>query len=200
MLHSLNKKLRNSSLLVLFVLSSLTLSAETLKIDKGHSEVGFSIKHLMISNVKGKFTNYDANIDYDIKTKTFKKFDAYVMTTSIDTGIKKRDDHLRNADFFDVEKYPKLTFVMDKYVKEDNSEGILEGTFTLHGVSKKVKLEVEHNGMIKDFRGNTKLGFTIEGKINRKDFGLTWNKALELGGVAVGDTVKIIIELETQVE
>lgn len=93
-----------------------------------------------------------------------------------------------------------MTFIMSSYEKEDSTEGYLYGTLTLHGVSKNVKLEVEHNGMIKDFKGNTKLGFTIEGKINRKDFGLNWNKVLELGGVTVGDKVKIIIELETQVK
>lgn len=171
-------------------------NAAMLEVDKAHSEVGFSIKHLMISNVKGKFLEYDGSIDYDIKKQTFKSLSAKINAKSIDTGIVKRDNHLRSADFFDAEKHPTLTFVMTDYAA-DGDEGTMEGDLTIRGVTKKVKLDVEINGVIKDFAGNTRVGFTIEGKINRKDFGLTWNKALEFGGVAVGDKVKMLIELET---
>lgn len=199
MLQSLNKKLRNSSLLVLFVLSSLTLSAETLKLDKGHSEVGFSIKHLMISNVKGNFSDYDAQMVYNLKTKKFDKFHATIMAKSIDTGIEKRDNHLRNADFFEVEKYPKITFTM-KSQKVDGDEGELTGDLTIKDVTRTVTFEIEHNGVVKDPWGNTKTAFTLETAIKRKDFGLTWNKALEAGGVVVGDKVKITVEIEASVQ
>jgi polyisoprenoid-binding protein YceI len=170
------------------------LKAEEMVLDTSHSEVGFSIKHMMVSNVKGKFSTYDADIDFDLKSKKFKVFNATIDPKSIDTGIEKRDNHLRSADFFDVEKYKDITFKMTKH-EGDNLYGIL----TMHGISKEIKLEVEFNGSIKDFRGNTVAGFSMSGKINRKDFGLHWNKALELGGFAVGDKVKITIELETMV-
>jgi polyisoprenoid-binding protein YceI len=190
----LNKTLKNVAVISLFLIGTLQLNGETLAIDKGHSEVGFSIKHLMISNVKGKFTDYDADLEYDLKSKQFTKFDAYVSATSIDTGIEKRDNHLRSPDFFEVAKFPKLTFKMSKY-----EDGALHGDLTIHGITKQVSFVLENNGTIKDLQGNTRVGFTLEAKINRKDFGLTWNKALELGGVMVGDTVKITIELETVV-
>jgi len=196
MLKALTNISRGISITAILLFSALSLNGETLAIDKGHSEVGFSIKHLMISSVKGKFTEYDGDIKYDLKSKSFTKFDTYVETKSIDTGITKRDNHLRSADFFEAKKYPKLTFKMDSY-ENDGDEGVLIGNLTIHGVTKRVKLEVENNGSIKDLRGNTRIGFTITGKINRKDFGLTWNKALEAGGVVVGDKVKIIIELQT---
>lgn len=176
------------------------LNAEVLKIDKAHSDVGFSIKHLMISNVKGKFTNYSANMDFDLDKKIFTKLEATVDASSIDTGIVKRDNHLRSPDFFDVKKYPDIKFVMTSYEKEDNSEGYIYGELTIHGVTKKLKLEAEINGVIKGFKGETRVGFTLTGKINRKDFGLNWNRVLELGGVAVGDKVKILIELQTIVK
>lgn len=176
------------------------LNAEVLKIDKAHSDVGFSIKHLMISNVKGKFTNYSANMDFDLDKKIFTKLEATVDASSIDTGIVKRDNHLRSPDFFDVKKYPDIKFVMTSYEKEDNSEGYIYGELTIHGVTKKVKLGAEINGVIKGFKGETRVGFTLTGKINRKDFGLNWNRVLELGGVAVGDKVKILIELQTIVK
>lgn len=193
MLSAVNKiKMLVLSLFFMFAFSN----AAMLEVDKAHSEVGFSIKHLMISNVKGKFLEYDGSIDYDIKKQTFKSLSAKINAKSIDTGIVKRDNHLRSADFFDAEKHPTLTFVMTDYAA-DGDEGTMEGDLTIRGVTKKVKLDVEINGVIKDFAGNTRVGFTIEGKINRKDFGLTWNKALEFGGVAVGDKVKMLIELET---
>jgi polyisoprenoid-binding protein YceI len=128
----------------------------------------------------------------------FNSLEATVEARSVDTGIEKRDDHLRSEDFFEVEKFPQITYKMTKYTA-DGDEGVMEGILTMRGVSKKVNLNVTVNGVIKDFKGNTKAGFTLEGKINRKDFGLKWNKALELGGLAVGEKVKIVIELETMV-
>ncbi len=193
MLSTVNKiKMLVFSLFFMFAFSH----ANMLEVDKAHSEVGFSVKHLMISNVKGKFLEYDGSIDYDIKKQTFNSLSAKINAKSIDTGIVKRDNHLRSEDFFHADKHPNLTFVMTKY-DADGDEGTMEGDLTIRGVTRSVKLDVEINGVIKDFNGNTRVGFTIEGKINRKDFGLTWNKALEFGGVAVGDKVKMLIELET---
>jgi polyisoprenoid-binding protein YceI len=186
--------------LLLSSITAFTLytQADELIIDNSHSEVGFSIKHMMISNVKGKFNSYDAEIDYDLDKKVFNSLEATIDPKSIDTGIEKRDDHLRSSDFFDVEKYPQMTFTMKSY-KADEDEGVMVGVLTLHGITKEVKLDVTVNGTIVDNTGNTKVGFTFEGKINRKDFGLTWNKLIETGGIAVGEKVKITIELETLV-
>lgn len=173
-------------------------NASEFALDKAHTNVGFTVKHLMITNVNGSFKAYDANIDFDGVKKSFNSFSATVETQSIDTGIEKRDEHLRSADFFEVEKFPEIRFVMNSYeVNEDG--GVMKGDITIHGVTKPLKLEVTYNGSIKDMNGNTKIGFTFEGKLDRKDFGLTWNKALEMGGVVVGDQVKLEIELQTLV-
>jgi polyisoprenoid-binding protein YceI len=186
-----------SRLVIGFFLVFSFVKADKLLIDTAHSEVGFSIKHMMISNVKGKFNQYDANIDYDLKSKTFRSLEAVIKTKSIDTGITKRDNHLRSADFFEVAKYPDMTFKMTKYTA-NGDEGVIYGLLTIRDITKKVKLNVTLNGIIKDFEGDTRAGFSLYGTINRKDFGLMWNKALEFGGFAVGDEVKIIIELETK--
>lgn len=172
------------------------VKAEMLLVDPAHSEVGFSIKHMMISNVSGQFNKYDAEINYDTKLKKFNSVKAVIETKSIDTGIEKRDDHLRSPDFFESSKYPNIVFMMTKYTA-DGDEGVMEGDITIRGITKKIKLDVEVNGIVKDFEGNTRVGFTLTGKLNRKDFGLLWNKALEFGGFAVGDKVKLLIELET---
>jgi len=164
-------------------------------LDDSHTSVGFSVKHLMITNVKGEFKEFDANIDFDYKTKVFKVFKATVKTKSVNTGIVKRDNHLRSEDFFLSQKYPEMSFDMKSY-ESDDEDGKMKGNLTIRGVTKPVTLEVEDIGTIKDFEGNNRVGFTLKGKINRLDFGLKWNKALEFGGFAVGDKVKITIEVE----
>lgn len=179
----------------LFMVVSFANSTELI-IDDSHSQVGFSVKHMMISNVKGKFKSYEADIDFDIKKKTFNSLKATIDANSVDTDIEKRDEHLRSSDFFEVEKHPKITFVMTKYTS-NGDKGVMEGDITIRGVTKKIKLDTTVNGVIKDFKGNTRAGFSLSGELNRKDFGLNWNKVLEFGGFAVGDEVKIVIELET---
>ena len=177
--------------------SALTFSlanATPHTIDTSHSEVGFAVKHLMITNVKGKFNAYTADIDFDYKTKTFNKLNAKIETKSVDTGIEKRDNHLRSEDFFLSDKYPEMTFNMKSY-KADGDEGVVTGDLTIRGITKEVKLDVEDLGVIKDFQGNNRVGFTLEGKINRMDYDLKWNKALEFGGCAVSEDVKLEIEI-----
>lgn len=173
----------------------ISLNATPHTLDKSHSEVGFSVKHLMITNVKGNFKEFDGVIDFDYKTKTFKTFKGIIKSTSIDTGIEKRDNHLRSEDFFLAEKYPDITFEMTSY-KADGDEGVMTGNLTIRGITKVVELEVEDLGTVVDFQGNNRVGFSLKGKINRMDFDLKWNKALELGGVAVGEDVKIVSEIE----
>jgi polyisoprenoid-binding protein YceI len=191
------KTLRNL-LLSLMVFMSFS-NAEEMVIDTAHSEVSFSIKHMMISNVKGEFNDFDAKIDYDVKRKKFNSLSAIINAASVDTGITKRDKHLKSSDFFEVEKFPEIKFVMIKY-KANGSMGVIFGDLTIKDITKRVTLNVLVNGVIKDFSGKTRVGFTLKANINRKDYGLQWNKALELGGFAVGDKVKIVIELETVVK
>lgn len=184
-----------SRLLAASVLTLGLANATPHNLDLSHSEVGFSVKHLMITNVKGEFKEFNADIDFDYKTKTFNKLDAVVQSKSVDTGIVKRDNHLRSEDFFLSDKYPELTFKMKSY-KGDGDEGEMIGDLTIRGVTKEVKFDVEDLGTIKDFNGNNRVGFTLKGKINRIDYGLKWNKALELGGLAVDEKVKIIVEVQ----
>ena len=180
-----------SCLLLCFGLAN----ASEYKLDNSHTTVGFSVKHLMITNVKGDFKNYDAKIDFDNATKSFKTFSANIDTGSVDTGIEKRDAHLKSDDFFLSEKFPKMTFVMKSY-QADGNEGKMKGDLTIRGITKPVVLEVEDIASVKDFQGIKRVGFSLKGKINRMDYDLKWNKAIELGGVAVAEEVKIIVDVE----
>jgi len=177
------------------VLGLTLANATPHSLDTKHSDVGFSVKHLMITNVKGEFTDYDAKIDFDHKTKSFNSLEATIKTASIDTGIEKRDNHLRSEDFFLSKEYPNIIFNMKSY-KADGDEGVMVGDLTIRGITKEVKLKVEDIGTIKDLQGNNRVGFTLEGKINRMDYDLKWNKVLEAGGFAVGETVKLIVEVQ----
>ena len=187
-------RLLSKYILALALGFSLVNAAEY-TIDDSHTHVGFSVKHLMITNVNGEFKTYNAEIDFDAKTKTFNKLNAVVDTASIDTDNQKRDDHLRSADFFYSEKFPKMTFEMTSY-KVDGDEGIATGNLTIRGITKEVQLKVEDIGTVKDFKNQNRVGFTLKGKINRMDYDLKWNKALEFGGVAVAEDVKITVEVE----
>ncbi len=182
-------------ILTTLAFSTMLLSASEFVIDKTHSQVSFKVKHMMISNVQGTFEEYDADIEFDTKTMQFIALSAEMETKSVDTGIEKRDNHLRSADFFDAKKNPTITFEMKSY-KGDKEEGKMDGNLTIRGISKPVTLDVEIGGLIKDPAGIQRLGFVLEGKIKRKDFGLKWNKLLEAGGLAVSETVKLTIEIE----
>lgn len=164
-------------------------------IDPTHSEIGFKVKHMMFTNVSGKFTSYDATISTEEDDFTNSSIQFSADIASIDTNNTDRDNHLKSADFFDVENNPKLTFISTSLVKSGNDYE-LTGELTLHGITKTVQLETEVSGLLKDPWGNTKVALNINGKINRKDWGLTWNSALETGGVLVSEEVKLTIELQ----
>ena len=180
--------------LLLSAALAATLFAGDYTIDASHSSVNFSVKHLMVSNVKGDFKTFDGNFTFDEKAKTISKLEGIVDVASIDTGIAKRDDHLKSADFFDATKFPKINFVMTKYTAGKKPK--LEGKLTMKGVTKVVSFDVDMGGAATDPYGNSKAGFSLNGTINRKDFGLNWNKTLESGGFVVGDDIKIVIDLE----
>ncbi len=183
--------MRLAKLGLISILASGALFAGTYNVDKSHSSVGFKVKHMMISNVKGSFDEFKGSFVYDEETKKLTALTGTIDTASINTANKKRDDHLRGEDFFDTAKYPELIFVLKKVVGDN-----VYGDLTMHGVTKEVKLELEDNGTVKDPWGNTRVGLSLEGKIDRKEFGLVYNSILEAGGVAIGDKVKLEIELE----
>jgi polyisoprenoid-binding protein YceI len=167
--------------------------------DTVHTVVGFQVKHLMISNVKGTFSNYNIDVttvgdDFGTAEITFS-----ADLNSISTGDAQRDGHLRSADFFDADKYPQMTFKSTRIEGYDgHSDFKIHGDLTIRGQAYPVELNVEMGGIRKDPWGNTKAGFTITGKVNRKAWGLVWNAVLEGGGFLVGEEVKIIIDLELQ--
>ena len=165
-------------------------------IDPAHSSVAFKVRHMMVSNVRGEFTKFDGQVTYDPGAPTKSSVSVTIDASSIDTGNKKRDDHLRSSDFFDVAKYPKLTFVSKK-VRQVAKGLEVVGDLSIHGVTKEVVLKVEGpTSPRKNPWGKDVVGVEAETSIKRTDFGLKWNKALEAGGLLVGEEVRILIELE----
>ena len=165
-------------------------------LDPAHSELNFKIRHLMIANVTGNFKNFTSVVEADPADFGSAKIDFTAEAASVNTNNEQRDGHLQSADFFDAEKYPEIKFEANGMKKKGDDEYDLEGNLTMHGVTHPVKLKVEAGGIVKDGYGQTKAGFSVSGKLNRKDFGLTWNALTEAGGVAVSDEVKIIAEIQ----
>lgn len=173
------------------------MAKTTWNVDTVHSEVGFTVKHMMISKAKGRFNDFDAVLKADPEDLTDAKVEINIDVASIDTKNKDRDDHLRSDDFFDVENYPKATFVATDIKKKSDNNYDVTGDLTMVGTTKPVTFDVVFEGQSKDpMSGNIAAGFSGETTINRKDFGLTWNAALETGGVLVADEVKITFEIE----
>ncbi len=166
-------------------------------VDTAHSTVGFSVRHMMISNVKGTFNEFEGTIEADPYDLTDATIDFRIDANSVDTRKPDRDNHLRSADFFDVEKFPELSFKATKIEKKSEDTYDMLGDFTIKDVTKPVKFDIVFEGVAKDpMSGDEAAGFTGSTKINREDFGLTWNAALEAGGFVVGADVKITIEIQ----
>ncbi len=163
-------------------------------LDSTHSELGFKVKHLMITNIKEEFKKFTVEIDGDDFTKS--KIQAKIDVASVSTNDEQRDGHLKGADFFDVENHKEITFEGTSFKKLDEENYQLKGLLTIKGISKELTFDVEFGGTTKDPWGNEKLGFSLNGKINRKDFGLNWNATLETGGVLVSEEVKINAEIQ----
>jgi len=192
----MSQSIRIIALMLTLALPTLA-SASTWNIDPDHSQVGFKVRHLMVSNVKGTFEKYTGSVDLNDKDITKSKVTVTIETPSIATGVQKRDEHLKSADFFDVGSYPTMTFVSKKVAKAAKGALKVTGDLTLHGVTKEVVLNVEPiSKESKDPWGNTRRGTAATARIDRKDFGLTWNKGLETGGVLVGDEITISLEIE----
>ena len=167
------------------------------EIDRSHSEVTFQVRHLL-SKVRGRFNDFSGAIEFDPEQPHRSRVDVTIQAASIDTGEPDRDTHLRSADFFDVEKYPTLTFVSTSVTPRGGNNYDVAGNLTIHGVTRPMVLPAAFLGAAADPWGNTKLGFEAELTLNRKDFGLTWNAALETGGVLVGDDVKVSLSIQAK--
>ncbi|MGV3623820.1 MAG: YceI family protein [Archangium sp.] len=175
----------------------VTSPISTFVIDTAHSEVGFRVRHMMVSWTKGRFDKYEGTLEFNAQDLSKSKLNVTIDANSINTGTVDRDNHLRSADFFDVANFPNLTFVSQKFEAGKDGTFRVLGELTIRGVSKAVALDVEEfSGEHKDPWGNIKRGARAHAKLNRKDFGLNWNAAIEMGGVVVGDAVEITLEVE----
>jgi polyisoprenoid-binding protein YceI len=183
------KPTKHLSAAATLVMTSGTLLAATFDVDPAHSSVGFTVRHMMISNVVGKFDTFSGT--YVLKDGRLVSLTGSIDTASVNTGIEKRDADLKSPNFFDAPKYPEITFKMTEL---DGDK--VTGELTMHGVTRPVTLDAEVSGTIKDPWGNTRSSVSLSGKLNRRDFGLTYNQLLETGGVVVGDEVKLAVELE----
>jgi polyisoprenoid-binding protein YceI len=172
------------------------MATQRWNIDTSHSGVHFTVRHMVISKVRGAFDRWQGVVDFDAQNPAASKVSVRIEAASIDTREEKRDAHLRSADFFDVEKYPELTFESTKVEKLDGDEYRVSGDLTIRGVTKPVVLEAEYLGGGKDPWGNERLGFSARTAINRKEFGLNWNQVLEAGGVLVGEKIEIALDVQ----
>jgi len=177
------------------VTTSTISSTKTYKIDKAHSEIVFQVRHLL-TRVRGRFSEFDGTISYDEANPERSSVDVRIQAASVDTNEPDRDKHLRTGDFFDVEKFQTLTFKSTRVRKKGDERFDVDGDLTIHGVTRPVTLTATFLGKAKDPWGNERLGFEAETAINRKDFGLAWNAALETGGFLVGDEVKISVSVQ----
>ena len=166
------------------------------QIDAAHSEIQFSARHMMISTVRGQFKNFTGTVEADEQNPAAAQVDVRIETTSLVTGDEKRDAHLRSADFFDVERYPDITFRSTGVTETGADRLRVDGSLTIKGVTREVALDVEVLGEAKDPWGNERAAFSATTSINRQEFGLTWNQVLETGGVMVGDRIDIAIDIE----
>jgi len=178
-------------------LTALPTATTTWNLDPAHSVAEFKVKHMMISNVKGQFTRITGVLDFDESDVANSRVEATIDAASINTGEAQRDNHLKSADFFDVEKFPALSFRSTRVKRTGEDELAVTGDLTIHGVTRQVTFNVEGpTAPAKDPWGNTRVGLSAVTKINRKDFGLTWNAALETGGILVGEEVTITLDTQ----
>lgn len=184
-------------MVTLLTLSPIGAEAEVARwdIDPDHSTIEFRVAHMVVSKTSGRFTDYRGFVEMDAEAKTLKAIEATINAESINTNHEKRDAHLRNPDFLDVKQFPTITYKMKQYQKQGDIYTII-GDLTLRGVTKEVTLSGTFNGVTQDPWGNTRAGFSADGQLNRKDFGMVWNKVLDSGGLVVGDEVQIHLDIE----
>lgn len=177
--------------------TSEALAADKYVLDKAHTNVGFSVKHMVITSVKGNFHDFDGYIMFDADDPTKISAKGTIQVASIDTDNEKRDDHLRSEEFFHAEKYPEITFESKSVYKPEDGDGyVMIGHITIRGVTKEIEVPFEIVGTVTDPTGNLRTGIYAHSKIDRRDFGVSWSKALEGGGLIVGNDVKIELDIE----
>ena len=184
------------TLVLLAALAAPAFAQSSWEIDPAHSNVQFGVRHMMISTVRGKFTKFTATATGDEKDAAHAGVQASIDVASIDTGDEKRDAHLKSPDFFDAETFPTITFKSTKVEAAGDRRFKLHGDLTMHGVTKPVVLDVEATAEVKGMRGETRAGARATTKVNRKDFGISWSKSMDGGGVVVGDEVEVTIDVE----
>ncbi|MBI5021312.1 MAG: polyisoprenoid-binding protein [Ignavibacteriales bacterium] len=188
---------RNIIFIILLAVSVLGVQAQTTwKLDRAHSKVSFNINHMVISEVSGRFTDFDVVLVHVKDDLTDGKLNATIKVKSINTDNEGRDKHLRSADFFDAEKYPEITFVSKSFEITAKNIYKITGDLTMHGVTKPVVLDTKFNGTMNDSWGNTKAGFKATATVNRKEFGIVYNKTMEAGGLLLGEDVEVAISVE----
>ena len=165
-------------------------------VDASHSQIGFRVKHMVVSTVSGMFRNYTVDVETDGDDFTTARVNVAIETATVDTGSDQRDGHLKSDDFFNAAQFPQITFVSTKVEKANNERYHLHGNLTIRDITKSILLDVEYGGVIKDPYGLTRAGFAVTGKVSRSDFGLKWNALLETGGMVVSDDVRINCEVE----
>ncbi|HEX4951881.1 MAG TPA: YceI family protein [Thermoanaerobaculia bacterium] len=193
------RKLALTLLIAFLATMPAAAAVETFSIDKAHSEVSFQIRHL-VTNVRGQFDDYTGVIKMDTEKPESSSVEFTIQATSVNTFNENRDKHLRTADFFDVPNHPTITFKSTSVKKTGDNTYAVTGDFTMRGVTKQITLPVTFTGKMGDPWGNTKAGFETATTLNRKEYGINWNKALDAGGLILGDEVKVAINLETGLE
>lgn len=178
------------------------MSAERWTIDPAHTEIGFSVKHMMFTKVRGQFSDFEGTVELDTDDPSASSVSVAIEAASIDTGVADRDEHLRSGDFFDVEEYPQLTFESTRVSGpiEEGGDFEIVGDLTIRGVTREVTLEATFDGTGTDPWGGTRAGFGATTRIDRRDFDLTWNQALETGGVLVGHDIEISLQVQAVLE
>lgn len=182
-------------LTLVMVVNTLAFGSDVYQVDPQHTDIGFSIRHMVINNVKGSFKEFAGRIEYDGKDPLTVKVGGSIKAASIDTAIAARDEHLRGPDFFDVAKYPEIAFQGERVEKQGDGYTLI-GKFTMHGITKEISLPFTISGPIVDPYGKSRIGIEAGTVLNRQDYGINWNKTLDTGGVLVGDDVKIEINAE----
>lgn len=188
--------MKKLSLLLALAVVSFANAQSTWGFDNAHSKIGFAVDHMVISEVEGQFKTYEGTVETATGDFSDAKINFTVDVASVDTENAKRDGHLKSADFFEAEKYPKMTFVSTSVEKLEEGKYNLKGNLTLHGVTKEVSLKMSYGGTVKDPWGNTKAGLKVTGTIDRTDFGLKYNSVMEAGGLLIGEEVTISCKVE----
>ena len=178
-----------------FSANATQAAPETFAVDKAHSEVGFRVRH-MLSKTAGRFTDFNGRVEFNPENPESSSVEFHIRAASVDTDVEDRDKHLRSADFFDVENHPELVFRSDSVWRTGKDRYDVTGTLSIRGIEKRITLPVTYVGQSADPWGGTRAGFSTEVTLNRKDFGMVWNKALDKGGFLLGDEVWVTLEIE----